>query len=86
MTEFYSCIPPEDILPPNFVSSTETTMTLDWTLPINLNGCPLEKFQLYRNAGDDGSIDILVEEFEPQVSMKTIEGFTSSDTSKYYRF
>ena len=41
---FYSCLPPTDILPPVFVSSTKTTMTLDWTYPTATNGCPLEKF------------------------------------------
>ena len=84
--EYFSCLPPGDILPPVFVSSTETTMTLDWTFPLNLNGCPLETFQLYMDDGADGSIDTLVGEFEPQISSTTIDSFTSADTSKFYRF
>ena len=42
--EFYSCLPPTDILPPVYISSTLTTMTLDWTHPVSLNGCPLQSF------------------------------------------
>ena len=63
--QFYSCLPPTDILAPTFVSSTEISMTLDWTFLVSLNGCPLEKFQLYINDGANGEIESLVAEFEP---------------------
>jgi hypothetical protein len=41
MVLFFSCLPPREIMPPRFVSSTETSLTVDWTLPKVLNGCPL---------------------------------------------
>lgn len=40
-------------------------MTLDWTFPASLNGCPLLQFALYMNDGADGNIDTLVGNFEP---------------------
>lgn len=38
---FYSCLPPKFIAPPQYISSTETTLTVDWTSPVSLEGCPL---------------------------------------------
>jgi len=37
----WSCLPPRELRPPKFVSSTATTLTVDWTMPLILNGCPL---------------------------------------------
>lgn len=83
--EFFSCLPPEEILPPTYVSSTKTSLSLDWTSPAVTNGCPVEKFELYINDGENGDVDTLVAEFEPQVSSYTIDSFTEADTSKQYR-
>ena len=83
----FSCLPPGDIEAPRYVSSTTTTMTLDWTMPVDMNGCPLLGFELYMDDGTDGSpIDTLVDTFEPQISQTTITSFTVADTSKYYNF
>lgn len=43
---FYSCLPPTDILPPQYVSSTETTLYFSWSEPQQLNGCPIQGFNL----------------------------------------
>ena len=61
----YSCLPPVDMLPPRFMSSTKTSISLDWTMPGNTNGCPLTKFILYMNDGIGGLITTKVGEFEP---------------------
>lgn len=40
-TLLYSCLPPEDISAPKYVTSTETSLKISWSAPQNLNGCPL---------------------------------------------
>lgn len=78
----YSCLPPDEILPPAYVSSTETAMTLDWTQPINTNGCPLDKFILMMDDGAGSAIDIEIGEYEPQVSQVTLTSpFGAEDKS-----
>lgn len=37
----YSCLPPSSLAPPTYVSSTTTTLTVAWTAPHSMNGCPL---------------------------------------------
>ena len=54
--ELFSCLPPTDILPPVYVSSTETTLTLDWSHPMNLYGCPLTQFELWMDDGASGEL------------------------------
>ena len=84
--EFFSCLPPTDLLPPTYISSTETTLTLDWTHPLRLNGCPLQTFELFMDDGQGGDLTTLVASFQPQVSQTQITSFTGSDTSKTFRF
>ena len=83
--ELFSCLPPTDLLPPAYVSSTETALTLDWKHPLQLNGCPLQAFELFMDDGEEGDLATLVGSFEPQVSQTTITSFTGSDTSKTFR-
>lgn len=48
---FFSCLPPQGISPPQYVISTESTLTVSWSEPKDLNGCPLQEFviQIFKN-------------------------------------
>jgi hypothetical protein len=64
----YSCLPPLNLAAPKYVSSTETTLTANWRLPQITNGCPIYKYRLYRDNGNNGEVNILVGEYEPHIS------------------
>ena len=81
---FYSCLPPSMLLPPQYVSSTETQLIVDWTSPAQLNGCPLQSFDLYINDGAGSAVSILHDSFAPYESLATID-FAVSETSKEYQ-
>ena len=66
--EFFSCLPPTGMLPPTYLSSTETSLTLDWTHPVSLNGCPLTLFELWMDDGAGGDLHPLSQPYEPHVS------------------
>lgn len=80
---FYSCLPPVNIKPPQFVSSTKTTLKVTWTSPQHLFGCPLQQYRLYRNDGAGSEPETLVQEFQPHVNTYDIV-FTEADTSKEF--
>lgn len=80
--QYWSCLPPKDLLPPRFVSATTTTLTVDWTMPKILNGCPLQQFDLYIY---DGVTQVFTETFMPHISQATWTA-TGADTSKTFKF
>jgi hypothetical protein len=65
----YMCLPPQDFPAPEYVSSTETTLTVKWAAPRVSNGCPIVKYELFR---DTGVGDAIVEQeggdLEPHVT------------------
>jgi len=69
---FYSCLPPADISPVQFVSATETELTFTWSEAIQLNGCPLQKFVLHI---DDGQSDLVTQDVEPHTNTYSIQNF-----------
>lgn len=48
---YFSCLPPQMIQPPQYVSSTEISLTVKWGAPSYTGGCPLQSFNLYINDG-----------------------------------
>jgi hypothetical protein len=52
---FYSCLPPKDILPPQIVTSSDSTLTIEWSEPRQLNGCPLQGFNIFVDDGTSES-------------------------------
>ena len=54
---FWSCLPPRELLPPQFISSTQSSLTVDWTMPQILNGCPLVNFELFKDDGAGSDIN-----------------------------
>jgi hypothetical protein len=79
------CLPPADFPAPEYLSSTSTTLTVKWCAPRALNGCPLYKYQLFRDTGAGDAIatqeggDIL-----PHVTTHTLT-FSAGDTATAYR-
>ena len=67
------------------MTSTETNITISWSQPTFLNGCPLAGYDVYRDNADNTIPSILVGNFAPQISSTTVV-FTSADTSNLYRF
>ena len=51
----YTCVPPSQLAPPSFVSTTTTSMTISWDAPLNDGGCPITGYAVFR---DDGSTQI----------------------------
>lgn len=76
---YFSCLPPQDILPPQYVHSDETTLTITWSEPKILNGCPLQRFDLHINDG----LSTTVEQVDPHVNSITITGAVSTIYTVY---
>jgi len=81
---FYSCLPPEQILPPQYVSSTESSVKVKWNAPLILNGCPLISYELYRNNGNGGAVTTLVDTFEPHTNYFDITGLSQPNSPTEY--
>lgn len=52
---FFSCLPPKDILPPQFVTSSDSTLSIGWSEPRQLNGCPLQGYNIFVDDGTSES-------------------------------
>lgn len=54
----FMCLPPRDLVAPEYVSSTETTLTVRWSPPRASGGCPVSQYRVRRDtgAGDDISV------------------------------
>ena len=57
----YACVAPSSPLPPLRVSGTLTSITLNWTAPLDTGGCPITGYKLYRNTGNLDPISIEVD-------------------------
>ena len=51
----YTCVPPTGMAPPKMVSTTSTSMTINWTEPLNNGGCPITGYAVFR---DDGASEV----------------------------
>lgn len=65
---FYSCLPPLDLTAPKYLTSDQTTLTIHWKLPLNINGCPIYEYKVYRDDGSNGDLTTLVGTYEPHIS------------------
>jgi hypothetical protein len=65
---YYSCLSPQMISPPQYISSTEQSMTVKWASPRLLHGCPLVSYELFMNSGDGSEPTTLVQSFDPHVN------------------
>ena len=81
---YYSCLPPQEILPPQYVSSTETSLKVKWGAPQYLYGCPLVTYNMYVDDGENGLATNLVAAMEPHINYLDITTFAVEDTSKVF--
>ena len=56
----HSCTVPKDLDAPYIVSTSSTSMTLEWVAPSNDGGCPVTGYALFRDDGSSGVPDIEV--------------------------
>lgn len=47
--QVYACGLPSFFDKPNFIESTETSITIDWKSPLNDGGCPVFDYGVYRD-------------------------------------
>ena len=81
----YACLSPSNFSAPTYASSTETTLTIEWETPRVVNGCPINKYQLFRDTGADDAISVQVgADLEPHISSYQIT-LAALDTSKTFR-
>jgi len=80
----FSCLPPSGLLPPAYESSATTSLSVEWSSPSNVNGCPVYQYELYRDDGAGSAISTLVGTYDPDVYGATIT-LAGADTSKTFR-
>jgi hypothetical protein len=79
------CLSPANFSAPTYVASTETTLTISWRAPNASNGCPITKYQLFRDTGSADAISVQVGgDLEPHILSSTIT-LAAGDTSKTFR-
>ena len=79
----YACLPPSGLLPPTYVSSTETDLDLAWKAPSDNNGCPVFEYELFINDGLGGAITTSVGTFSPH-ELTTSISLTGADTGNTF--
>jgi hypothetical protein len=81
----HACLSPANFSAPRYVTSDETTLSVEWAAPNATNGCPIDKYQLFRDTGSGDAITTQVGgDLEPHVTSATIT-LTGADTSKTFR-
>lgn len=79
------CLSPANFSAPEYVHSTETSLTIEWQAPKLTNGCPINKYQLFRDTGNDDAITFQVDnDIESQILSKVI-ALDAADSSKTFR-
>ncbi len=70
----HMCLSPAHFSAPTYVTSTETSLTVEWQAPRNSNGCPITKYQLFRDTGNDDSPTVQVgADLEPDITRFQID-------------
>jgi hypothetical protein len=81
----HACLSPANFSAPRYVTSDETTLSIEWAAPNITNGCPIDKYQLFRDTGSTDAITTQVGgDLEPHVTSATIT-LAGADTSKTFR-
>lgn len=82
----HACLAPSNFSEPLYVNATENDLTVSWSSPNLTNGCPIYKYQLFRDAGDtpDAAVSTQVgTDLGPQVLQQTIT--LTGQASKTFR-
>jgi hypothetical protein len=52
----HNCLNPSNFSAPLYVSSTESSLSINWTAPLEVHSCPLYKYELFIDTGADDAI------------------------------
>ena len=81
----YNCLNPSGFAAPLYVSSTESSLSVNWTAPLEVHSCPLYRYELFIDAGAGGAITSQVGgALEPHVTSMTVP-LSASDSSKTFQ-
>jgi hypothetical protein len=81
----YNCLNPSNFSAPLYVTSTESSLSINWTAPAEVHSCPLYKYELFRDTGAGDTISVLVEgDLEPHVTSYDIP-LDALDSSKTFQ-
>lgn len=77
---FSVCLAPQQIDRPNYVSSTQNSITLSWNQPSFVGGCPILTYVMYMNDGSTSSnfteVDSNLLLNKPYITNHTFGGLT----------
>lgn len=81
----YNCLSPSGFAAPLYVSSTESSLSVNWTAPTEVHSCPLYRYELFIDTGAGDAITNQVGgALEPHVTSYTIP-LSPADASKTFR-
>lgn len=92
IASFYACTAPSDFLSPVLVQSTNSTIQIEWTAPLDDGGCSLTGYAVFRDDGSSGSVITEVNSSNdaavrgnPSLSGMTITSFPSGSEGSAFR-
>lgn len=47
----YACVLPNKPGKPTWITSTQTTISIEWTVPADDGGCPIREYRVFRDSG-----------------------------------
>jgi len=56
----FMCLSPYNMTAPTYASSSSTSLTINWSPPVELNGCPISYYEVYRDTGANDAITVQV--------------------------
>lgn len=61
VTNIQACNPPMFIASPIISNVQQTSFVITWKAPSSLGGCPITSYQLFRDNGDGGNVNIQID-------------------------
>jgi hypothetical protein len=81
----YNCLNPSNFSAPLYVSSTESSLSINWTAPLEVHSCPLYKYELFIDTGAGDAITNQVGgDLEAHITSYKIP-LSASDSSKTFQ-
>lgn len=91
--KFNACVAPSILSRPFLIEAKTNHITIGWEEPLKNGGCPLTGFSVYRDDGDDGSVNIEVNQDNdpairgnPVLRQVTVTSFEAGKEGHFFRF